>query len=95
MVPLSRRGIFQLLSGRLIGVCSSLASNLCLEFRLAIQPDIPLHRVDAQEGLLVPVSGVDEAEGRDSEQVGYEEITGNRLTRTPSIPAKMVTFEIG
>ena len=88
MVASSRRGMFQLLSGRLIGVCSSLASNMCLEFGLPIQPDIPLHRVDAQEGLLVPVSGVDEAVGRDSEQVGYEEIKGNRLKRTPIIQAK-------
>ena len=75
-------------------MCSSLASNLCLEFGLAVQPDIPLHRVDAQDGLLVPVSGVDETEDRDSEQVGYEEITGNRLTRTPTILAKWLHVKL-
>ena len=34
---------------------------------LATQPDIPLHRAETQEGLLVPAKGVDEAEGRDRE----------------------------
>ena len=50
---------------------------------LAIQPDIPHHRAEAQGGLRVPVSGVDEAEGCDREQVGDEAIRGKRLTRTP------------
>ena len=36
----------------------------------------------AQGGLLVPVSGVDEAEGRDRDQVGEEAIGGKRLTGT-------------
>ena len=44
---------------------------------LAIQPDIPLHRAESKEGLLVPVSGADGAEGRDREQVGDEVIRGN------------------
>ena len=49
-----------------------------------IQPDIPLHRAETQEGLLVPVSGVDEAEGRDREHEGDEAIRGRRLTVTPN-----------
>ena len=44
---------------------------------LAIQPDIPPHRAEAQGGLLVPVNSVHEAEGRDTEQVGDEAIRGN------------------
>ena len=35
-------------------------------------------------GLLVPTSGVDEAEGRDREQVGEEAVGGKRLTGTPN-----------
>ena len=35
-------------------------------------------------GLLVPVSGVDDAEDRDREQVGEEAIKGKRLTRMPN-----------
>ena len=41
---------------------------------MAIQPDTPLHRAETQGRLLVPAKGVDEAEGRDREQVG-EEVT--------------------
>ena len=41
---------------------------------LARWPDIPLHGGEAQGGLLIPVSGVDDAEGRDREQVGEEKI---------------------
>ena len=44
---------------------------------LAMQPDTPLHRAETQGGLLVPAKGVDEAEGRDREQVGEEAIGGN------------------
>ena len=43
---------------------------------LAIQPDIPLHRAETQGRLLVPARGVDEAEGRDREEVGEEAIMG-------------------
>ena len=71
MVALQSCGECHLLSGRFIGVCSSLASTQNLGsypvfgVGLAIQTDIPLHRAEAQEGLLVRVSGVDEAEGCD------------------------------
>ena len=37
-----------------------------------------------REGLLVPVSCVDEAEGRDREQVGEEAIGGKRQIGTPN-----------
>ena len=43
---------------------------------LAIQPDIPLRRAETQGGLQVPAKGVDEADGRDREQVGKEAIMG-------------------
>ena len=46
---------------------------------LARWPDIPAHGAEAQGGHLVPVSGVDEAEGRDREQVG-EEAIGEKTT---------------
>ena len=48
---------------------------------LPVQPDIPLRRADR---LLVPAKGVDEAEGRDREQVGEETIMGRGLTSTPN-----------
>ena len=44
---------------------------------MARQPDSPPHGGKAQEGSLVPVSGVDEAEGRVREQVGEEKIARN------------------
>ena len=49
---------------------------------MAMQPDIPPRRAEAQGGLLVPVSSVDEAEGCDTEQTGDEGIKGMR--RTPN-----------
>ena len=49
-----------------------------------MQPDIPSHQPDAQRGLMVPVSGVDEAEGCDREKVEDEAIRGKRLTGTPN-----------
>ena len=51
---------------------------------LARWPDIPHHGAEAQEGLLVPVGCVDEAEGRDREQVRDEGIRGKRVTGTPN-----------
>ena len=44
---------------------------------------IPTHGGEAQGDLLVPVSGVDEAEGRVREQVGEEKIAGNGRDGTP------------
>ena len=40
-------------------------------------PDIPPHGGVAQGFLLIPVSGVDDAEGRVREQIGEEKIGGN------------------
>ena len=40
---------------------------------------LPTHGGEAQGDLLVPVSGVDEAEGRVREQVGEEKIAGMKL----------------
>ena len=80
MVALQSCRKMRLLSGRLIGVCSSLAWTQTLGSQpvsgvgLAMQPDIPLHRAETWGRLLVPAKGVDEAEGRDREQVG-EEVT--------------------
>ena len=44
---------------------------------LARWPDIPLHGGVAQGFLLIPVSGVDAAEGRGREQVGEEKFARN------------------
>ena len=44
---------------------------------LARWPDIPHHGGVALGFLLIPVSGVDDAEGRVREQVGDEKIGGN------------------
>ena len=44
---------------------------------------IPTHSREAQGDLLVPSSGVDEAEGRVREQVGEEKIAGNGRDGTP------------
>ena len=52
---------------------------------LARWPDIPYDGAEAQGGLLVPVSSVDEAEGRDREQVCAEAIGGKRVTEAPNI----------
>ena len=50
---------------------------------LARWPGIPPHGGVAQGGLLVPVSGVDDAEGRVREQVGELKIRGNERDGTP------------
>ena len=46
-----------------------------------MQPDIPPHRAEAQERLLVPVSGADETEDCDRELVGNEAIRGKTINR--------------
>ena len=59
---------------QLVVVCS-----FCVWNRMgnaARQPDIPPHRAETQGGLLVPAKGVDEAKGRDREQVGEEATMG-------------------
>ena len=50
---------------------------------MARWPDIPPHGGVAQGDFLVPVSGVDEAEGRVREQVGEKKIAGNGRDGTP------------
>ena len=47
-------------------------------------PDIPSHGGVAHGVFLVPVSGVDDAEGRVREQVGEENIGGNERDGTPN-----------
>ena len=59
------------------GVRKTAAPDLVSGIGLATWPDIPLHGGVAQGFLLIPVSGVDEAEGRDREQIGDEKIGGN------------------
>ena len=56
--------------------------NRC-PFGLAKWPDIPFHGGVAQRDLLIPVSDVDDAEGRVREHVGEERIAGNGRDGTP------------
>ena len=64
------------LPSSLIDDGDSLLSHRC-PFGLAKWPDIPFHGGVAQGDLLIPVSDVDDAEGRVREHVGEERIAGN------------------
>ena len=50
---------------------------------LARWPDIPPHSTVVHGGLLVSVSGADDAEGRVREQVDEDKIGGNERDGTP------------